>query len=132
MQVMVQVINDNKYPFVQDFKGNKIEIGAGRSIQMEQAEANEFLGLFSPVKKDANDLPDPKSFKMLRIVPLPKGVAVQKEEQPAKLELKCHACGYEATSKEDLGEHVKANHLDQLTDEEVAEELKNPKKGKTK
>jgi hypothetical protein len=41
------------------------------------------------------------------------------------------ACGYEATSKQDLEEHTDANHIEKLADADVAKERRE-KKEKTK
>lgn len=66
----VLVRNNNQYPFTQMFKGEKIEIPAGKAVEMEREEAVEFFGAFYPPKIDYNGNIDPKSFKRLEIVPL--------------------------------------------------------------
>lgn len=122
---LVNVINDNKHTFTQEWKSVKYAIEPGKSIVMDETEAHEFLGAFSPVYRDADGQFDPRSFKMLRIEKMK--VAAPKPEVSS--EFKCQACGYSATSKADLDDHILANHSEQLVDAEVAEELKK-KKGK--
>lgn len=125
---MVHVVNDNKYPFSQVFKGRKIEIPAGKYIEMDDAEAEEFLGLFSPIKKDANDQPDPRSYKMLRKV---KKVFTKPAEDA--LGYKCNACGKDCTSDADLKKHVESEHSgEQFVDPEIEEQIKHTKKPKGK
>lgn len=70
---MVKVINDNEHDFTDaDFKGAKVHIPAGRSVEMDIDEARQFLAKFHPPMKDEGFEGgfNPKSFKKLRIVPL--------------------------------------------------------------
>lgn len=70
---MVKVINDNVHDFTDnDWRGAKLFIPAGRSVEMDHDEARQFLAKFHPPVKDEGVLGgyDPKSFKKLRIAPL--------------------------------------------------------------
>lgn len=119
----VRVWNDNKYTYQEQFRDLKIEIPAGKYILMEDDQAVLFKGSFSPIKRDANDQPDPRSYKMIRIEKDTSEQETQKEETKHV----CAACKYIASSAKDLEEHTDANHLDQLVDQELAD---NRRKGK--
>lgn len=93
---LVNVWNDNTYPFSQEFKGNKITIPPKSSIEMDYEEAVEFRGLFSPVVKNTDGVPLPESYKMIR---------VERPAQPQvdpSANLVNHATGQRAATPEEL------------------------------
>jgi len=63
----VKVWNDNTYPYSEKFKGTEVKIEPKTFIKMEREEAILLLGQFSPITRDADGAPHPKSFKRLRI-----------------------------------------------------------------
>ena len=64
---IVKVWNDNKHPHTEEFKGTKITIPAGGSIEMEWEEAIEFKGAFTSIKRDGSGNALPESYKMIRV-----------------------------------------------------------------
>ena len=117
----VRVWNDNTYPYTEQFRDQKIHIPAKGFIMMEAGEAHLFRGSFAPVQLDGDGNPHPSGYKMIRIE------ETSSEPVPAVTvnEKKCIACAYEATSKADLDEHVKAAHAaDVVVDEEAEAEIK--------
>jgi hypothetical protein len=64
----VQVVNDNTYPYTEEFKGQKITIEPKGHVEMERDDAVLFLGTFSPISYDVDGNPHPKSYKKLKIV----------------------------------------------------------------
>ncbi len=117
----VEVWNDNKYTHKESFKGDEIEIPPGQCILMEEDDAIDFRGQYFPTKKDGGGQQIPQTFKKIRL-----GKVVSKDAEAAApaLDFVCQKCGYKATSKIDLEEHVNANHLDDLEDQELAEKIK--------
>jgi hypothetical protein len=67
----VKVWNDNTHPYREEFKGNKIDIPAGKFVKMQDDEAVLFLGTMNPMKFDVDGKQDPKSYKKLRIEKIP-------------------------------------------------------------
>lgn len=63
----VKVWNDNSHPYTEEFKGQKIEIPAGKFVKMEKEEAILFLGQFNSITRDVHGNPSPKSYKRLRV-----------------------------------------------------------------
>jgi hypothetical protein len=118
-----KVYNDSPWPHTETFKGDKVTVPANGSIEMEFFDAHEFKGQFYPPLVDADGGQQEKSFKRIRVMPIVEGEAALSPEKP-----RCQACKYEATSKQDLEDHIDANHLDQLEDPEVAQERRKSKK----
>lgn len=118
----VRVYNDSPWTHKETFKGDPIAIPGNGFIEMEYFEAHEFKGQYFPITKDAGGQQDEKSYKRIRLVPI--------EGEDAKAELKptCQACKYEATSKQDLEDHIDATHLEDLEDKEVADKRRKAKK----
>lgn len=118
----VEVWNDNKFPHKEVFKGDTIAIPAGGKIVMEEDDAIDFRGQYFQIVKDGADVQTPQSYKKIRI-----GRKLTNEDlasEAVALDLVCQKCGYKATSKTDLDEHIKANHLEDLEDQELAEKIK--------
>lgn len=116
---MVRVYNENVHPYNETFKGTKIHIpakgNANNWVEMDEDEANLFLGSFSPPIIDADGGHDPRGYKMLKIV----GETGWAKKQS---EWTCQACKYEASNEKDLNEHIDAKHLDSLLDKDLADE----------
>lgn len=92
--MLVKVHNKNVHDYSEPFRDRIIKIPAQSYIEMDEDEADYFVQQFTFPKKDAQGVPDPKHFKMLKIErPAPKVV---------KDELVCHANGARAGSPEEL------------------------------
>jgi hypothetical protein len=125
----VQVWNDNVHPFTQRFKGEKVTIAAQSWIWMDQDEAHQFEGSFSPPILDVDGNGKAEGFKMIRVV---KAEGAPAEDKPKSAQAQanvCQACRFQAANAKDLEEHQKASHASQaLTDELAEKELKARKK----
>lgn len=115
--MQVKVWNDNIHPYKEKFRDQEIYIPAKEHIMMGADEAQIFLGTFNGMIKDTGGAHMAQGFKMLRIEKPVNAKFATIEQDP----LKCIACGYVATSKVDLSEHVKFNHADQSIKDEEAE-----------
>ena len=111
--MLVKVWNENRFPFSQFFRERTVTIPAGGFVEMEEDEAWDFHGSYSPVKRDGDNQPLAESFKMLRIETPPKAA-------PKKPSFMCHKCSVEFPSAVALENHIDARHLDDLVDEDVA------------
>lgn len=114
----VRVWNDNIYPYQEIFKGDKIRIGSKEFIEMDEEEANQFRGTFSPMVYDADGNDIPQGYKMIRI----EKITAESAPLPKVDEKVCYACKYKAASESDLTEHLKT-HSDQVVIDEEAEKL---------
>lgn len=113
---LVKVWNDNKYPFSDTFKGDKITIGPGEHIEMDWDDAVEFRGQFYPPEFDGSGNQKAQSFKMIRV-----------EGKPPHYESAkwtCAACGQGFANKQGLDDHVDMFHLDELEDQKIADKRK--------
>lgn len=112
----VKVWNKNVHPYKEDnFNGENIRIPAGGYIVMEEYEAISFMGRAVPIVKMADGLQDPRSYKML--------VREYIDEKEAKIEAEkynCQACGKAHKDQASLDEHTDDEHLDMLSDQDVA------------
>lgn len=117
---MVKVWNDNIHDLDETFKGDKILIPAGKYIEMDPYEANDFKGQYKQRVLDASGLQDPKSFKMVRIEKSNHLAPV------APMLHKCQVCGIGYESEKVLGAHADEAHADvaRLEIPYVDEELK--------
>lgn len=119
-----KVWNLNTYPLTEEFKGKKIEIPAGKFIEMEFFEAHEFRGQYhaQPVDNDGRMLGDAKYYKMVKV------------EKIGAVEVavthKCIVCMHTSPSEEELEAHIKVRHADapKLELPEVDEEKKTKSK----
>lgn len=93
----VRVRNLNHLPYTEKFRERLITIGAGEAVEMDEDEADYFLSSMGHApKKDGQDRPDPKYFKMLKIErDTPKALA-----QPDALMV--HATGQKAANVTEL------------------------------
>lgn len=124
---LVRVWNDNVFPFRQYFKEKEIFIGPRKCIEMEETEAYEFRGAYSPIVRDADGQPTPESYKMIRIERTDKS-AHQPVVAPA--ENVCQACGKQFPNKKELETHIDTEHLEQLADKEEADKRREKVNGK--
>ncbi len=125
-QVLVRVWNDNEFPYKEKFKDVDVTIQPRKFIEMEMTEAVEFLGTFTPIVRDFDGQPDPKSFKRLRIERTSKGVP----QVTKPIELTCQMCGFEAKTQKELDTHIDENHLSDLVDEKEADKRRKAVEGK--
>lgn len=118
--MLVKVWNDNKYPHTEMFKGEKINIPAGGYIEMDEHEANEFRGKYTPIIVDFDGQPDQRSYKMIRIE------KVDSQKPVIAQMFGCNACGKSFPKIEDLEAHTDEMHLEQMADQEFAEKRRGP------
>lgn len=121
-----RVWNDNSYPYQEVFKGEKIYIPAKSYIEMDEDEAHQFRGTYSPPKLNVDGVHLPEGFKIIRVERL-SGEAVV---APKIDELQCLACKYKGSNPADLEEHLKTHKSQAVVDEAAEEELKARKKAK--
>lgn len=105
----VRVWNDNVHPHTEQFKGQTVSIapkgtvdGAGEPanfVEMDFEDAIQFKGQFTPPVLGADDAPDPRHYKMIR-VDWPKQPAVKADP------LVCHADGTTAGSAAELAAKI--------------------------
>lgn len=124
---MVKVWNDNKYPYTENFRGNKVTIEAGGFVEMDYDQAVLFLGTFVPIVKGKNGLQDPRSYKMLRIDQEDRKNYVLNnslgEKEDTEKVFVCHACSKEFRTKKGLEKHIKDKHLNEMADDDARDEL---------
>lgn len=136
MSQKMKIYNDNVHPFQTTFKGDLYKINAkdylkdasGKPVEWDLYEANDFRGQYSPILKDANELPDPRSYKMIRLEPVGKPLIEEKSEHV------CMRCKHVSPSAEELEAHLKYRHADAIKleiPEEDAKMLSKTKKAAT-
>jgi len=64
---VAKVWNDNKFPHIEKYKGQTIEIPAGKYIEMDRDEAIQLQGQFKMPRKRGDGTDDPRFFKMIRL-----------------------------------------------------------------
>lgn len=101
---LYRVYNDNVHPFQQEYNGDMIKIPPKQYVEMEREDAKVFMGMYYPMKLDAMDQQDPRSYKMLRLVP-PEGF--EAENKPT-----CHICGSKFDGEKTLAAHIDEAHAD--------------------
>lgn len=104
-----KVWNDNIYDFRDTFKEKQIVVPAGKYIEMDPFEANDFVSKFYPIVKDAGGQPDPKSYKKLRKEWI---YSDQIDQSPKAKEHVCNCCGYKTVNDAELQAHIKSRHAD--------------------
>lgn len=116
--MLVKVVNDNVHPYTEKYRGQVIHIPAKGSITMDLNEASHFLGTNpGTAQVDANGIPKPESYKMLRIE---KDIS-SKPETTKKFV--CMADGREFHSQKELDAYIAANHTDAMIDEDAKEKI---------
>lgn len=128
-----RVYNDHPmgYTHKEKFKGDDIEIKAGEFILMDYEDAIQFKSQFFPIRLNAQNVQDPVSYKVLRVV----ADSNNQSSTPIN-ENKIYVSpvdGKEFTSKEELEKYLEANfsHL-RVKDEAAEETIKSkasPKRG---
>lgn len=111
----VRVYNDNSYPYKEMYKGELIDIPAGKYVEMEFEDAVDFKGTYVPIKVDGGGTPLKQSYKKIRIVK----PADFKNESPEFF--LCQSCGEKFTSQSELDSHIDSKHLNQMADEDEKE-----------
>lgn len=101
----VKVWNKNTLPHIETFKGDKIEIPAGGSIEMDWEDAIEFKGQFFPMVINADGTHNPKGFKKIFVERPPQAPVHD-------LSLVNHADGSVAATRADLDAELRRfDHL---------------------
>lgn len=129
MSSKVKVFNDNVHDFKSNFKGDPVFIKAksywleenGEPRVMDLYEANDFRGDYHPIKLDGQNLPDPTSFKMIKLEKV--GEAVTMETHV------CNVCKHKSPSSHELDAHVKFTHAN-LATISIPEEDAKPKRAR--
>lgn len=121
----VRIYNDNIYTYKEKFREENIEIPPKGFIRMDGDIAIMFKGSYTPVVVDGGGAPDPRFFKMLRIVP----------DSGAEPEVKvekfvCNACAKNFTTPVLLDKHITDEHAEQITDEDEREKRIKEKAGR--
>lgn len=123
----VKVWNDNVHPYKETFREQKIEIPAKGFIKMDAEEAHLFKGTFAGILRDADNNPDPRGYKMIRIE------AIGAEDaEPAPIQFISQVTGEKFTTQKELDEHLKQFKDRLFVDEEAEEEIKVRKQAKKK
>lgn len=121
MSNKVKVWNDNRFPFEQKFKGERIRIEANSFIEMEHEEAHAFKSAPYSMKFDGMNQQDPTSFKMIRV----EGKPVLSEEKVVAY--RCQRDGSLHPSKDALEAHIASLDVSVFADEEGAKIAKRKK-----
>jgi hypothetical protein len=122
----VKVWNDNVHPYTEIFKGDKIYIEAKSFIEMEEDEALQFQGKFSPPIYDGDKNHMPQGFKMIRI---DRGGAPIVPAKPTSFA--CNACKEVFQTEKSLALHSEHAHKDEAFVDETAEaEITAKKRGR--
>lgn len=120
----VKIINDNIHPHKELFRGDMIDIEPGGFVIMDEDDARLFRGQAIPIKKDAQEVQDPRSYKILRVVPLED--AAPQAPEPAKFISQID--GKEFSSQAELDKHLEQFKDRVFKDEVLDEELKRKQK----
>ena len=123
---LVRVWNDNVFPFRQLFRDKEIYIGAKKFVEMEETEAYEFRGAYSPIIRDGDGQPTPESYKMIRVERTDK---TAHKPVVAPTENLCQACGRQFGSKKELDTHIDTEHLEAMADKDEADKRREKRNG---
>lgn len=113
---------------VEKFKDETISIKAGEFVEMDYEDAVQFKGQYFPIKKNAQNVQDPASFKMIKLEPV-------NPDEPIEAANKIyvsHIDGKEFQSKAALEAYLNQNYSDSeliVKDEALDKELAKKKKG---
>jgi hypothetical protein len=109
--MLVKVWNENTHPYTEKFRNVLRVIEPKSYIEMDEDEAEYFLAKFTAPVKDAQNRPDPRFFKKLRIE---RSADHQKKQDN---QLVCHANGQKAATAQELKE-VLSNFTHMLADKD--------------
>ena len=126
---LAKVWNENKYPYREKFEGKDVEIEPGGYVIMNDKEAIRFKGTYAPPRVDGMGRPDPLYFKMLRLEEHNPANEPVVHVEPSKKFI-CQKDGQEFDSLEELEAYEQKNYLDDLLDQELADEIRKGKKKK--
>jgi len=128
---LVKVWNDNVHPYRELYKEQNISIPPKRFIVMDEDEAHQFKGSYSPIKVDGSGAHLKEGFKMIRVEKMSVedqakfGATAEAIREKADFdENVCMACGFAAATAEALDEHAIQFHMDQVLTTEKEEEVK--------
>ena len=113
------------YTHKEMFREEMIEIKANEFIVMDDEDAVLFKGQYFPMKFDAQDQQDPKSYKVIKVEPMKEAAVVADAEKYVSM-----IDGKEFTSQAELDAHLKQFADQNFVDEEAEAEL--PKAKRTK
>lgn len=105
-----KVWNDNKFVHKEKFRGDMVTIPPGEFIEMDYMDAVQFRGQMTPISRDVDGAPTPKSFKMIRLEVVPDKKKVEFDN------LVCQSCSYKAADQVDLAKHTLENHSESLAE----------------
>lgn len=110
--MLVRVVNDNVHPYTEKYRGRTIHIEPKGFVEMDANEAAHFLGTNpGTAQVDANGIPKPESFKMLRI----EARDTSKAQESKKWV--CQKDGKEFPTQAALEKHILENYMDELDDD---------------
>lgn len=121
-----RVWNDNTINWVEDFRGDKIAIPAGKFVVMDESDAVLFRGQAVAIQRDGQNNQTKESSKCIRLEKID-----GTETKVTDTVLSCHACGYKTLVQKELDKHILELHKNVMLDEEAAvENIKQPEKRK--
>lgn len=94
-------------PYVEKFRDEVVSIEPGKCVEMDKFDALQFVGQYTPVKKDGlgNDLVP----KKLRVEFIP-------DPTPKVTEIKCQMCLGKFDTDKELALHSEAHHKDAIVE----------------
>ncbi len=95
------------------FRGEKIEIPAGKYVLMDYEDAHQFKGQYVPMRKDAMEQQIPETWKMLKLEPH------DDEEIVPKTGWVCQMDGKTFNTKAELEAYTAANYKDMAFKDET-------------
>ncbi len=114
----VRVLNLNEHPYKEKFRGEMIHIPAGGEIEMDADTARNFVSRCNGVLRDGDGQPDPRGYKMLKIVPLSNEPAVEAKTFRSMKD------GKEFKTQKELDAHLKQFENEVVTDAEAEAAIK--------
>jgi len=110
----VRVYNDNVFDHEEKFRGDIVKIPAKGFVEMEREDAVLFKSQFTSPKFGGDGVQEMESYKMIRLAPIEN----QAPDVPVNSDHICMVCGFEAKSKSGLLAHARAQHKEQMIDDE--------------
>lgn len=130
-QCKVQVWNDQSFDWKESFKGEPLEIPAGKFIELPFYEAIEFRGQMIPLLDDGNGGIAEKSQKKIRLVEK-QWIDFQKEGDADvdPQEYACALCKETFLTTDALVKHSVKKHADRIVTDSEAEDALPKKRGR--